>query len=437
MIFLDTDVDYSKKINDDINDEEKQDMSAEEKMKLIARATLDRRLNTRDLKLYNYVMSFEYLSYTQEEISEMLDISRSNINKSLEKLASFNYIEKVQLKKGTKKMSYKLKGLSSAGIINPSPCEVIRVLNVSNVSDTECKFIYCPPDEFKELEKTIKEYKNNIDTIEKYYDSKEECHKKDLAFELVEKFDPNRKSKYGAIFTLKELIEEYEERISDTVEMRRKLNQFSQKLASKTNILSKDAVTRVLEDADAKFILFIDKNIDECLINFQERYLEDYVKFASRFSGLAENEDFFKLYYEDKKLEVKFTEFMRIIGHNHREVPIKRENAIDFITTAIQTFEKETDNMNLTDGAAALVQEISNLLEAVASDAVFNCREVALLLFVLDKRYCLKKNIGLSFDSFVEMYNPDLKDKFIGYFKSKNKKKTKTNTVLAPTGIEL
>ena len=165
MIFLDTDVDYSKKINDDINDEEKQDMSAEEKMKLIARATLDRRLNTRDLKLYNYVMSFEYLSYTQEEISEMLDISRSNINKSLEKLASFNYIEKVQLKKGTKKMSYKLKGLSSAGIINPSPCEVIRVLNVSNVSDTECKFIYCPPDEFKELEKTIKEYKNNIDTI--------------------------------------------------------------------------------------------------------------------------------------------------------------------------------------------------------------------------------------------------------------------------------
>ena len=85
MIFLDTDVDYSKKINDDINDEEKQDMSAEEKMKLIARATLDRRLNTRDLKLYNYVMSFEYLSYTQEEISEMLDISRSNINKSLEK----------------------------------------------------------------------------------------------------------------------------------------------------------------------------------------------------------------------------------------------------------------------------------------------------------------------------------------------------------------
>ena len=173
------------------------------------------------------------------------------------------------------------------------------------------------------------------------------------------------------------------------------------------------------------------------MINFQERYLEDYVKFASRFSGLAENEDFFKLYYEDKKLEVKFTEFMRIIGHNHREVPIKRENAIDFITTAIQTFEKETDNMNLTDGAAALVQEISNLLEAVASDAVFNCREVALLLFVLDKRYCLKKNIGLSFDSFVEMYNPDLKDKFIGYFKSKNKKKTKTNTVLAPTGIEL
>lgn len=103
MIFLDTDVDYSKKINDDINDEEKQDMSAEEKMKLIARATLDRRLNTRDLKLYNYVMSFEYLSYTQEEISEMLDISRSNINKSLEKLASFNYIEKVQLKKVQKR----------------------------------------------------------------------------------------------------------------------------------------------------------------------------------------------------------------------------------------------------------------------------------------------------------------------------------------------
>ena len=134
LIFLDTDIDYLAVINSvlnnhgtnnsDTDDEENKQIPREEKMQLIARATLDRRLNTRDLKLYNYVMTFEFLGYTQEEIGDMLDLSRSNINKSFEKLAGFNYIKKVQLKKGIKQMAYELKGLDDAGIIKPNADEV-------------------------------------------------------------------------------------------------------------------------------------------------------------------------------------------------------------------------------------------------------------------------------------------------------------------------
>lgn len=414
MIFLDRNVDYTSRIIEDVNDEEKQEISAEEKMQLIARATLDRRLNARDLKLYNYVMSFEYLSCTQEEISELLDLSRSNINKSLEKLASFNYIEKVQLKKGIKKMAYKLKGLNRAGIVKPNECEVVRVLNVSNITDTKYKFIYCSPSEVSELEQLIKEYKKNVDVIEEYYDSNEESLKKREALSLVETFDPYTKSnKDVAIQTLKELIKEFEERISDTVTMRRKLNGFLRNFESK--ILGKDDTKRVLADANARFILFMDKNEDEYLTNFKEKYLENYIKFVCKFSDLDENSDFFKIYYEDKKLKFTFTQLMRMIGRNHREVPEKRKDAIDFITGAIEDFGKGLDNIELTDGASALVQEVSDLLEVVTSKAVFSSREVALLLFVLDGRYSLEKNIGLDYDSFVELYNPDLFEMFAEY----------------------
>ena len=421
MIFLDKDIDYLDRINSDINDENKQQISAEDKMKLIARATLDKRLNARDLKLYNYVMSFEYLSFTQEEISEMLDISRSNINKSFEKLASFNYIEKVQLQKGIKKMTYKLKRLNQAGVVRATADEVIRVLNMSNSLDTKYKFKHCTLNDYKILNQTIDTYKKNIKIIEEHYDCDGNdtalCNLRDKAHSLVKIFDMKLEDKDRALTNLKDSINEIKERISDTSKMLKKIDSFSDKLVSQVTVLSKSAVKRVLEDENAKFILFIDRSDEECFVNFREKYLKDYIKFICRFSDLHKNEDFFKIYYENKTVEFTFSDFMRLIGQNHREVPVRRENAVEFIENAIIKFEGDSVK-ELNERAATLVQEVSDLLEIVKTNAVFNSREVALLLYVLDKRICMQKELGLSFESFVKMYNPDLLDMIIEYKKA-------------------
>lgn len=461
MLFLDTDIDYQSivdsHINDDINDEENQDISTEEKMQLIARATLDRRLNARDLKLYNYVMVFKFLGYTQEEISDMLDLSRSNVNKSFEKLAGFNYIKKVQLKKGIKQMAYELKGLNYAGIVKPCADEVIRILNIANTQDTKRKLTYCSMDDYKDLKVKIAKYKENIEIIETYYDysgnnSLHALYKKQ-AHSLVEDFsklinskgedseDSNvlKSSKDIALDNLKAFIKEFKERISDTTKMISQLNQFSKKLASETSVLNENEVKEVLQDENAKLILFLDRSSDEHFLNFKEKYLKYYTEFVCKFTDLVKNKNFFKLYYENKDIQMSLTEFMKIIGYKHREVPDSRVHTKRRLADSIKEFLEKANKKILTDDAAELVEEINGLLEyieSIDSKVIFDSRTIALLLFVLDYKKDISK-IGLNFDTFVEMYNPDLNDKFIGYLKSKNKEKTNTNAVVTPTGIEL
>ena len=468
MIFLDTDIDYLAVINSvlnnhgtnnsDTDDKENKQITIEEKMQLIARATLDRRLNTRDLKLYNYVMTFEFLGYTQEEIGDMLDLSRSNINKSFEKLASFNYIKKVQLKKGIKQMAYELKGLDDAGIIKPNADEVIRILNIANAQDTKRKLTYCSMDDYKDLKRKIAEYKENIDIIETYYDYsgnnslhaiyKKQAHSLVAYFEKVKprntkdevKLD-TRSLKEIALDNLRGNIKEFEQRISDTTKMINKLNKFTEKLISETSILNENEVKEVLQDENAKLILFLDRSSDEHFLNFKEKYLEYYIEFVCKFSDLAKNKNFFKLYYENKDIQMSLTEFMKIIGYKHREVPDIRVSTKRRLADSIKEFLEKANKKILTDDAAELVEEINGLLEyieSIDSKVIFDSRTIALLLFVLDYKKDISK-IGLNFDTFVEMYNPDLNDKFIGYLKSKDKDKEKTNTnaVVTPTGIEL
>ena len=468
MIFLDTDIDYLAVINSvlnnhgtnnsDTDDKENKQITIEEKMQLIARATLDRRLNTRDLKLYNYVMTFEFLGYTQEEIGDMLDLSRSNINKSFEKLASFNYIKKVQLKKGIKQMAYELKGLDDAGIIKPNADEVIRILNIANAQDTKRKLTYCSMDDYKDLKRKIAEYKENIDIIETYYDYsgnnslhaiyKKQAHSLVAYFEKVkprntkdeDKID-TRSLKEIALDNLRGNIKEFEQRISDTTKMINKLNKFTEKLISETSILNENEVKEVLQDENAKLILFLDRSTDEHFLNFKEKYLKYYIEFVCKFTDLVKNKNFFKLYYENKDIQMSLTEFMKIIGYKHREVPDIRVSTKRRLADSIKEFLEKANKKILTDDAAELVEEINGLLEyieSIDSKVIFDSRTIALLLFVLDYKKDISK-IGLNFDTFVEMYNPDFNDKFIGYLKSKDKDKEKTNTnaVVTPTGIEL
>lgn len=426
MIFLDKDTDYLSRIKDDVNDNKKQKISAENRMKLIARATLDKRLNARDLKLYNYVMCYEYLSLTQEQISEMLDISRSNINKSLEKLASFNYIEKIQLQKGIKKMAYKLKSLSEAGIINANSSEIIRILNVSNIQNAELKLNYCSVEDVEKYKDVIKEYKKNIEIIEEFYDKEDDddthikaCKK--TAQELVRVFGkPDISNKNRALNFLNSSIEQYQNNIKDVEDMEVKLDNFSKELVSQVKNVGRHVVDSVLRDENAKFILFIDRANEERFSNFKEKYLVDYIKFICKFTNLDKNENFFKIFYENKDIKLSYSDFIKLLGYNHREVPITRLYVSKRIKDDFDEFF-ETVPGRLTNQAAELVKEISDLGDAIDSMTEFNARELSLLLYVMNEENCMKKQFGLEFKTFVKMYNEDLLDKFFAYSLAKEK----------------
>lgn len=411
MIFLNINNDFSKSLIDNVNNGEMQSVTTEERMQLIAKATLDRRLNARDLKLYNYIICCEYLGFTQEEISELLDLSRSNINKSFEKLASFNYIEKKEIKvegETKKRMSYIPRKLTQAGFINCNTHDIIRVLNVSNVSDSNLKYTYCSQQDFRDYELSIDGYKADIDTIERCYESESE-HTRKKAYDLIEVFSPMLKDKEDALKNIRKHIADIKKKIDDTKSMRRKLTQFSQRL--KSNILGDEAVQKVLTNEDAKLILFLDRAEDENFKNFKEKYLEDYIRFVCAFSDLSENEDFFRLYYENKKIEMSMTEVIKMLGFTHREVPHKRQGAINYIKLSFEKFLEKIDKSKLTEKAKSLLNEIEILAnEGIVSDAVYNAKEITLILCITESKNFIKPALGLSFDAFEELYNLGLLD---------------------------
>lgn len=409
MIFLDINNNFSKNLISNVNNNDMQVMTAEDRMQLVAKATLDRRLNARDLKLYNYIACYEYLRLTQEEISELLDLSRSNVNKSLEKLASFNYIEKREVKpegETRKKMIYIAKNLQDTGIIKCNAHDIIRVLNVSNVFDSKLKYTYCSQQDFNNYKLDNKECNGIIDAIEEFYDSENEQSRK-KALELIELFSPV-KNKDDAIRNLRNRIEYIENKTFDTKNMINKIAKFSRNLTS--NVLDATSVQEVLQDENAKLILFLDRTEDVAFENFKNKYLEDYIRFVCAFSDLSENENFFKLYYENKKVEMSLTEIIRMLGYTHREVPHMRQNASDTIMNSFNNFLKVCKKLELSEKAQALVEEISELYDGgIPSDGVYTSREVSLILYVLNSRHCIR-DIGLSFDSFVQLYNPELSD---------------------------
>ena len=404
MVFLDIDNDYSQLLINNIDNDEVQNITIEDRMKLIAKATLDRRLNARDLKLFNYVVSCRYLNLTQEEIAELLDISRSNLNKSVEKLASFNYIETST--KANKRKSYHVKKIDVSGFIDCNPHDIVRVLNVSNVTDTKLKYIYCNQQELMKYETYIQEYKRHINFIEKHYNSANK-YSKEKADKLIQTFSPSRKDKSEALERLESDIEDFKEKICDVKMLTRKLERFVKSF--KSNVVSDEDIITILDNRDAQLILFLDRAEGKNFKNFKEKYLEDYIKFVCMFTDLSQNEDFFKLYYENKNIEMSTTQMIKLLGFSHREVPHKREAALNFISKKFEKFFKKIDESKLSEDAKALLDELEVLSDKISnSDTVYNSREIALILYVTGKKDDMKSALGLSYNAFVEMYNLDL-----------------------------
>ena len=116
-------MEYEKKlwrfpVNDADNISENVDLSyyctKEDKIRLLNRATFDKRLNDIEVRIYMYLVNSKYIK-SQEIIACDLDISRTTVNRALSRLASLGYI-KINVEK--KNVKGKIKSKSDYKVLN-------------------------------------------------------------------------------------------------------------------------------------------------------------------------------------------------------------------------------------------------------------------------------------------------------------------------------
>ena len=92
----------------------KNGISEQDRIDLIGQVLLDERLSGIDTKLYIFLLNFENRGYRQEDLANILSLTRVSVNKSISKLLAFNYIS---TQKGRRTVTeYKITPLNSAGV---------------------------------------------------------------------------------------------------------------------------------------------------------------------------------------------------------------------------------------------------------------------------------------------------------------------------------
>lgn len=92
----------------------KKGISEQDRLDLIGQALLDERLSGIDTKLYIFLLNFENKGYRQEDLANILSLTRVSVNKSISKLLAFNYIS---VQKGRRTVTeYNITPLDSAGV---------------------------------------------------------------------------------------------------------------------------------------------------------------------------------------------------------------------------------------------------------------------------------------------------------------------------------
>lgn len=99
-----------------------------DKIELINKAILDRRLGATDTKVYTFLLNFKDQNYSQEEIAYELAITRMSVNKSLSKLIAFNYIS--MEKQFADVSSYSIIEYKDAGICKTDIDNLVKMFNL-------------------------------------------------------------------------------------------------------------------------------------------------------------------------------------------------------------------------------------------------------------------------------------------------------------------
>lgn len=139
-----------------------------DKIELINKIILDRRLGATDTKVYTFLLNFREKDYSQEEIAYELAITRMSVSKSINKLIAFNYIS---IKKQFSEVSsYFITEYKDAGICKTDIDNLVRIFNldtkvgerfIDNSTDLECD-IKTLENEWSEFNSSLKEQGINI-----------------------------------------------------------------------------------------------------------------------------------------------------------------------------------------------------------------------------------------------------------------------------------
>lgn len=377
-------------------------ISDTEKVKLIAKATLDKRLNANDFKIYSYLLNFRDYELTQERISDALDLSRSNVNKSIAKLSAFNYIEKYNLNKH-KTSTYIIVRYENAGIINYDVFDIIKAVNtVTKVKDRP-RMSTLDKDEFSDVLDYIEELSKNIRDKSKY-----------MTIEELE----NKKMELAKL----------ENKVSDIIYLQEEMDKLDETIFG-FGSLDKNMIPNALDNAHKKFILLIAYSKDERIIAFKERYLEAYIKFLCRFTSDLKCEFFFQAYYDTLDLsQFSMDDLMRICKVTHRETPNRKaefrdklESSLAELTTIMKSINKFCHEEAIEDNIPFSNEIIRKTFYLDVNKTHFTFDEFALCIIALQKERVFTDCTNMPFERLVQVNSESIFDCIVTLIRYKTK----------------
>lgn len=420
MLHIEKEIDNDKIIN---LDESNACMSYETKIKLIAKATLDKRLNAKDMRVFSYLLNFAYEGLTQEQIADIIDMSRSNINKSIEKLTAFNYIDKVASKNWKDTTSYKIERYERAGISRDMASDIIRMLNVIDKKRGLDRLNYVSLEDVRGYRKTLSELTEKYESLKKYLNEEQSKEKVDL--KLIKRFKDNISEIKADIKYIKEELEDTE--YIESLDMK-----LGSTILSKTK-LSKDRVIDVITNSNRRVALFLAYTDEIHVDEFREKYLEDYIKFLAKFTDDL-NEDFFVLYYESlSNMEYTYEDIMKVAGVTHRDVPERKARLQKNILDSLEELKDDIDFMNdlndtnnieeeiFTDKTLNILSELScKCLDKDIAKLPFTHSEFILIVLALNKEIACQSVTGVNFNKYIQIGSPELYECIMRYYKYKS-----------------
>ena len=423
MLYINTEINNSKVRSIKSLDSDKYESTVIDdrmKVELISKVTLDKRLTAKDIRVYGYLLNFRSECLTQEQIADILDMSRSNINKSIEKLTALNYIEKISSSNWREVTTYKIVPYYNAGITWSSPNEIIRLLNVINKEKDIRRLNYVSYEEEREYRDSLSKLTMRVEELEEL--SLKEKSKKHLDYRYIKEIEDELKECNCEISNIRTELKDVEYIASLMTKLESEILRRSK--------LSKTRIKAVLRNRNRKVLLFLAYTYQININKFREQYLEDYIMFLSRFTDdLKEDnskdepyQDFYILYYESlRTIRHTFDDIMRIARVTHRDVPERKKKLqskiIDELNSMKELVIKSEFEIFNDDTKKTLDELIIKCESKNFAKMSFTNKEFILIIVALNKEIECQRVVCVDFREYIKIKSPEIYECIMRYYK--------------------